>query len=151
MAARIAAETAVGVLLTLVLLVGGVAIMNIVDGTSAVSAFTDEAPRSVFGTVGIAFGLWAVLVAIGNTVNRRRAAGWKLLANSVSALVLAVVNVLAWVVIAVPQGGFALLLVAIVLVVSAIFVVVAALALWLTHLVLFRQRATGTADGVESA
>lgn len=140
MAARVVAETIVGFILTVTLTIAVIGLLDLLSGTDAATSFLQLAPSTVAGTLWPALALWAALVTIGNIRNRHRASVWKFLTNLVSAIAAGIVNVVAFTVIAFSgEGGWALLLVGIVLAAVIGFVVAAALGLALTHFVFFRH------------
>jgi hypothetical protein len=137
---RMLAETVVGILLTLVLMwliIGG---LNSIDSPDLAGAFLADAPSLMFGAFWIALGLWVILVVIGNGIHRNRPPRARVLHNLLSALGASLANVLVFVVIGITAGGWAMLLVAIVLMAAVAFLVAAGIAIPLTHLVLFRPR-----------
>ena len=81
------------------------------------------------------------MLLVGNIRNRRRASGWHFLTNLLSTFVVAVLNVLGWLVVAIVQGNWAWLMVGIAVVVSLLFFVAALVGLLLTHFAIFRHRA----------
>ena len=146
---RIVAETVVVVVLTLLLALIVAGSLVSIDSVDPVAAFLEEGPALLFGSFWIAIVLWIVLAAVGNVVHRRRAPRVRVVHNLVSALAASVVNLIVFTVIGVTAGGFGMLLVAIAIIAAIAFVVGAAIAVPLTHLVLFRnasQAAAGTAS-----
>lgn len=141
MVARVVAETIVGLVLTALLAIVAVGLLDFVSGTDAATSFLELAPSTVFGVLWPALTLWAPLLVVGNIRNRHRASAWKFFTNLTSAVVAGIVNVVVFTVIAFSGGGWALLLVGIVLAAVIGFVVGAAVALALTHFVFFKAAA----------
>lgn len=141
MTGRAIAETAVGVVLTAVLAIVGAGLFELADGATPARAFLDSGPRLILGAFAIPGALWVIMVLIGNIRNRRRASGWAFLTNLLSAFVVAVLNVVGWLVVAVVQGNWAWLMVGIALVVSLLFFVAAFVGMLLAHFAFFRHGA----------
>jgi hypothetical protein len=142
---RIAAETVVGILLTLLMAVLFVGLGLLLVGRSAspVSAFLNDAPRLTFGIFWIGIALWLLLVLLGGWLHRDRTAGARVLHDLVSAAVAAVLGVTALHVLTFGDflgGALGSLLFAVVLPVATAFVAAAAIMIPLTHFVLFRPR-----------
>ena len=83
---------------------------------------------------------------VGNVLHRNRRPGARVLHNLLSALGASLVNVVVFVVIGLTAGGWATLLVAIVLMAAIAFLVAAAIAIPVTHLALFRRAGAARAD-----
>ena len=137
---RIVAETVVGILLTLLVMWLIIGALNSIDSTDPAGAFLSEAPSLMFGAFWIGLGLWAVLVVLGNVLHRNRRPRDRVLHNLLSALGASLVNVIVFLVIGFTAGGWAMLLVAIVIMAALAFLAAAAIAIPLTHLVLLRPR-----------
>ncbi len=135
---RVFLETLVAVALTAVLHWATAGLVGLPD-SDFVTAFLQQAPGFAFGTFWIGYALWVVLLVIGNLWHRRRAPGWRLASNFVSAIVAGVVNTVAFFVIGLVAGGWGLLVAAIAIVSGLIFVAAALVSLLLTHLVFFRK------------
>jgi hypothetical protein len=99
---RIVLEVVLIVALTILLAWAMLGAFALTDSADPVGTVVDQTPRVLFGLLGIALGLWTLLLIIGSIVHRRRAAGWRVATHLVSLLVALVVNV----------GGLALLTVA---------------------------------------
>lgn len=102
--------------------------------------FLDEAPRAIFTGFGVGGILWAIALLIGNLVHRKRASWVKFVTNTISLLVAAIVNLIAWVAFGFSMGGWAVFLVAISLLASGFVFVAGVLALVVTHFVAFRTK-----------
>jgi hypothetical protein len=142
---RIVAETVVGVLLTLLitLLVTG-ALLSI-DNPDPAGAFLSDAPQLVFGVFWIGIVLWVISVIVGNVVHRDRRPRARVTHNLVSAFVAAVLTLAVYVAIGITAGGWGLLIVGIAMVPALAFLVGAAIAIPVTHLVLLRPRTPAAA------
>jgi hypothetical protein len=145
MTGRAVAETLVGFVLTTLLVLVAAGLLEFSQGADPAEAFLDSGPRLIFGTFAIPGAVWAVLLLIGNIRNRRRASGWAYLTNQLSAVVVAVLGVVGWLVVAMVQGGWALLIVGIVMFVALLFVGASIPALLLTHFAFFRHGAAPSA------
>jgi len=99
---RVVLEVVLIVVLTILLAWAVLGAFALTDSADPVGTVVDQTPRVLFGLLGIALGLWTLLLIIGSIVHRRRAAGWRIATHLVSLLVALVVNV----------GGLALLTVA---------------------------------------
>jgi hypothetical protein len=138
---RIVAETVVGILLTLLLTLLVAGIVLSIDNPDPVGAFLTDGPVLVFGLFGVALVLWVISVAIGNALHRNRRPRARVAHNLISALAVALLTVLFYAVIGIPAGGWALLIVGIAMAPALAFLVAAAIAIPVTHLVLFRPAA----------
>ena len=149
MTGRAIAETLVGILLTAILAIVGAGLFELSDGATPAEAFLDSGPRLILGAFAIPGVLWIVMMLLGNIRNRRRASGWAFLTNLLSAVVVAVLNVVGWLVVALVQGNWAWLMVGIAIIVSLLFFVAALVGLLLTHFAFFRHGAAprGPAPG----
>ena len=137
---RIVAETVVGIVLTLVIALIVCGLLVGIDSADPVGAFFREGPALLFGALWIAIVLWVILVVVGNVVHRNKPPRVRVLHNLVSAAAASGVNVIVYAVIGAMAGGFGMLLVGIVILGALAFLVGAAVAIPLTHLVLFRPR-----------
>ena len=142
---RIAAETVVGIVLTLLLALVVAGLLVGIDNADPAGAFFREGPALLLGAFWIAILLWVILVIVGNVVHRNRKPGARVLHNLLSALAASVVNVIVYTVIGATAGGFGMLLVGIAILGAIAFLVGAAIAIPLTHLVLFRPRTPAAA------
>ncbi|MHA6669269.1 hypothetical protein ACX3O0_10420 [Homoserinimonas sp. A447] len=142
MTGRAIAETVVALLVALVLTIVGIALLDLVDGADATTAFFDTSPRLVFGVLWPVLALWTLLVLIGNLRNRLRASGMKFLTGVVSTIVACVLTAVGWLVFSLVGGGWGLFLFAITLVPTVFFFVAAVISLLVTHLGFFRSSPT---------
>lgn len=140
MTGRAVAESAVGILLGLLLSLIGLGLIQLSDGTDAATAFLDEAPRLLLGILWPAIIVWVVLVIIGNVRNRRRGSVLRMITNLVSTFVAALLAVIGWFILAAVQGDWAWFVFAIALVAALVFFVATSIGFVLTHLVFFRSR-----------
>lgn len=136
---------ALKVLLILVITIAiawlGLALVSLFDANDPVAAFVDGAPRMLFGVMGIALALWALLVIIGAIVNRHRSARWRIATHLVTLIVSIGVNVLIFTVLAfADSGGWGLLLVGIALAAGIVVAVAGIIAVLLVELVILRDR-----------
>jgi hypothetical protein len=141
MTGRAIAETVVSLVLTAILAIVGAGLFELSDGATPAQAFLESGPRLILGAFAIPGVLWVIMLLVGNIRNRRRASGWHFLTNLLSTFVVAVLNVLGWLVVAIVQGNWAWLMVGIAVVVSLLFFVAALVGLLLTHFAIFRHRA----------
>ncbi|MDQ4137326.1 MAG: hypothetical protein M3116_00565 [Actinomycetota bacterium] len=148
---RIVAETVLGVVLTLLLAVAVAGLLAGLDRPNPAEAFLREGPALLFGAFWIAIVLWVILVGIGNVVHRNRRPRARVLHNLLSALAVSVLNVIVLTVIGATAGGFGMLLVGIAVVAAIAFLVGAAIAVPLTHLVLFRPRTPAATPATPAA
>ena len=137
---RIVAETVVGIVLTLLLALVVTGLLVSIDNADPATAFFREGPALLFGAFWVAIALWVILVIIGNVIHRNRPPRARVLHNLLAALAAAVLNVIVLTIIGATAGGFAMLLAGIAIVAAIAFLVGAAIAIPLTHLVLFRPR-----------
>jgi hypothetical protein len=141
MTGRAFAETFVAIVLGLLLSVIGAGILQLFNGSGLPTAFLDTGPRLILGALWPALILWSLLLLIGNLRNRARDAGWKVLTNLISTLVVALLASGAWLYISTVPGGFGMLVFGIALVASVVFLIGAAVAILVTHLLIFRTPA----------
>ena len=114
--ARAFLRVVVTVVITIVLAIIGLGLFSLITGNDPVEAFTDNAPRSLFGMMGIALALWTLLLIIGAIAHRARRAGWRIGTHLISLAVAIVVNLAFFVVLAFTDfdgGGWGFLLLAI--------------------------------------
>jgi hypothetical protein len=132
----------IGIALALSWLVLGA--LALTDSADPVGTLVDQTPRVLFGLLGIALGLWTVLVIIGAIVHRRRGAGWRIATHLVSLLVALVVNIGLLTVLTIATGGdgggWGMLVVAIAVGASAVLAIAGTVAVLLVELVILRPR-----------
>lgn len=143
MTGRAIAETAVALVIALVLTIAACGLLELADGTETATAFFDAAPRTVFGILWPALLLWTVLVLVGNLRNRLQAPGRKFLTGVMFTIAACLVGAIGWLIFGMIAGGWGLLLFAIALFPTVFFFMAAVLALWVTHLGFFRRSPTG--------
>jgi hypothetical protein len=148
---RIAAQTAVEILLTVLLTLLFVGAVSSIDTADPGAAFFQDGPALVFGVFWIGLILWGLSVVIGNVIHRNRRPGARIAHNLVSALIAAIVNTIVFVVLAFTAGGWAALLVAFAIVAGLAFLVAAAIAVPLTHRFLFRPRTAASTPSASAA
>lgn len=146
MAKRIVLEVVLILLLTVVLAWTVLGAFALTDSTDPLGTFVDQAPRVLFGLLGIALVLWTVLLIIGAIVHRRRAVGWRIATHLVSLLVALVVNVGGLAVLTVATGGGAgedwgLLVVAIAGAAGAVLLISGVIAVLVVELLILRAAA----------
>ncbi len=133
----------IGITITLAWLVLGV--LALTDSDDPVGTLVDQTPRVLFGLLGIALGLWTVLVIIGAIVQRRRRVGWRIATHVVSLLVALVVNTGMLTVLTVAtgggqDGGWGMLVVAIAVGAGVVLLVSGTVAVLLVELVILRPK-----------
>jgi len=116
MAARVILEIVLILVVTVMIAWAALAAFTAIESGDLLGAALDGAPRALFGLMGLALGLWAIMVAIGAIAHRRRGAGWRILTHLVSLTIAIVVNLGVYVLIALldtSAGGWGFLIVAI--------------------------------------
>jgi hypothetical protein len=116
MAARVILEIVLILVVTVMIAWAALAAFTAIESGDLLGAVLDGAPRALFGLMGLALGLWAIMVAIGAIAHRRRGAGWRILTHLVSLTIAIVVNLGVYVLIALldtSAGGWGFLIVAI--------------------------------------
>ena len=117
------------------------------DSADPIGTLVDQTPRVLFGLLGIALGLWAVLVIIGAIVQRRRAVGWRIGTHIVSLIAALVVNVGVLTIVTVASGGasgedWGMLIVAIAVAAGGLLLVSGTVSVLLVELVIVRPKKT---------
>lgn len=132
----------IGIALALAWLVLGA--LALTDSADPVGTLVDQTPRVLVGLLGIALGLWTVLVTIGAIVHRRRGVGWRIATHLVSLVIALVVNIGVLTVLTVATGGdgggWGMLVVAIAVGASAVLAVAGIVAVLLVELVILRPK-----------
>lgn len=133
----------VGIAVALAWLV--LAAFALTDSADPVGTLVDQTPRVLFGLLGIALGLWTVLVAIGAIVHRRRAVGWRIGTHIVSLIAALIVNVGVLTIVSVVSGGgqgedWGMLVVAIAVAAGGLLLVAGTVAVLLVELVILRPK-----------
>ncbi|MDQ4100094.1 MAG: hypothetical protein M3121_06305 [Chloroflexota bacterium] len=138
---RIAARTVLELILTVLLMWLLTGVVMSIDNTDPASVFVNDAPALIFGLFWIGLLAWVLLVTLGNVIHRNRPPRARVLHNLLSALGAAVLVLIVYTVIGVTAGGFGMLIVGIALIAAIAFLIAAAIAVPLTHLVILRPRA----------
>jgi len=143
MAGRVTLEI-VAILATAVLISSIIlALFALADSGDPVGTLVDQVPRVLFGLLGLAWGLWAIMLIIGSIAHRHRGVGWRIGTHIVSLAVALIVNV---VVVSVASfvgaggSGWELLIVGILVAVSAVLFVSGVTAVLLVELLIVRPR-----------
>jgi len=115
------------------------------DSTDPIGTLVDQTPRVLFGLLGIALGLWTVLVVIGAIVHRARAVGWRIITHIVSLVIALVVNVGVLTIVTLASGGgssdgWGMLVVAIAVAAGGVLLVAGVISVLLVELVILRPR-----------
>ena len=138
-----------GIAVALAWLILGV--LSLPDSVDPLGALFDQAPRVLFGLLGIGLGIWAILVTIGAIVLRRRAPRARIASHLVSLVIALVINValLALVSIAANGGGggagsWGMLVVAIAGAAGAALLIAGIAAVLLVNLVILRPKTAKT-------
>lgn len=137
----------VGITIALAWLV--LAAFALTDASDPVGTLVDQTPRLLFGLLGIALGLWTVLVIIGAIVQRKRAVGWRIGTHLISLVIALIVNVVVLTIITILSGGvsaedWGMLVVAIAVAASTILLVAGVIAVLLVELAILRPRKVAT-------
>ena len=144
MAIRITIEVVLILAITLVLswlLLGIVATFDY--SPDPVAAFTDGAPRLLFGVAAITLVLWTVMVIIGAITHRKRGVGRRIATHLASLFVAILINVMVFVVLASAnsnEGGWGLVLAGIALGAGLFVGVSGVVAVLLVELVILRPK-----------
>ncbi len=133
----------IGITIALAWLVVGA--FALTDSADPVGTLADQTPRVLFGLLGIALGLWTVLVIIGAIVQRRRRVGWRVATHLISLLAAIAVNIGLLSVVAVATGGgqggdWGMLVVAIAVAAGGALLVAGTVAVLLVELVIVRPK-----------
>ncbi|MBX9471873.1 hypothetical protein [Microcella sp.] len=146
----------IGIAIALAWLV--LAAFALTDSADPVGTLVDQTPRVLFGLLGIALGLWTVLLVIGAIVQRRRAVGWRIGTHIVSLIAALVVNIGVLTVVSVVSGGgqgedWGILVVAIAVAAGGLLMVAGVISVLLVELVILRPKKAmeAAATGPETA
>ncbi|QOD93857.1 hypothetical protein [Chryseoglobus sp. 28M-23] len=93
MAGRVTLEVGVTLLLTILLAWSIFGLVALTDSGDPVGTFLDQVPRVLFGLLGIALVLWAIMLIIGSIAHRYRAVGWRIGTHILSLVVAVIINV----------------------------------------------------------
>jgi len=145
MVRRVALEVVLIIAITVALAWLVLAAFALTDSSDPLGTVVDQTPRVLFGLLGIALGLWTVLVIIGAIVQRRRAVGWRIGTHLVSLVAALVVNVGMLTVVSVVSGGasgedWGMLVVAISVAAGGVLLVSGVVAVLLVELVIVRPK-----------
>jgi len=108
-----------------------------------VAAFTDGAPRLLFGAIAIALVLWSIMVIIGAIAHRDRGTGLRIATHLLSLFVAILGNVMVYVVMAFAnsnEGGWSFVLAGIALGAGLVFGISGVVAVLLVELVIRRPK-----------
>ncbi|MER3390276.1 MAG: hypothetical protein RJQ01_09605 [Microcella sp.] len=154
MAARVALEIVLILLLAIAIAWAVLAIFTAIESGDLLGAVVDGAPRALFGLMGLALGLWAILLLIGSIAHRRRAVGWRILTHLVSLAAAILVTIGVYVLIALQDasaGGWGLLIVAIAAAVGTVLGAAGTIAVLVVELAVLRPRRMAPAPVADSA
>lgn len=143
MAGRVALEVGVTLLLTILLAWSIFGLFALTDSADPVGTFLDQVPRVIFGLLGIALGLWAIMLIIGSIAHRYRAVGWRIGTHIVSLVVALIVNIVVLTAVSVAsagEGGWEMLLVGIAVAASVVLFVCGVVAVLVVELAVVRPR-----------
>ena len=93
MARRIVLEVALILGITVLLAWPVIGSLGFTAPVDPVVVFVDQPFRVLFGLLGVALGLWTLLLIVGSIVLRRRGRGWRIASHLVSLVIALVVNV----------------------------------------------------------
>jgi len=151
MAMRITLEVLLTLVITVLLAWLGLALLALVDASDPVAAFVDDAPRMLFGLMGPALAVWALLLVIGSIAHRRRRVGWRIATNLVSLAAVIVVTIVVLIVMAfATEGGWGLLLAGIALAAGVALMVAGVIAVLVVELAILRVRSREEPAGVDA-
>lgn len=152
MAARIALDVVLTLVITVVLAWIALALFSLVDAVDPITALIDDAPRLLFGLMGVPLAVWSLLLIVGAVLTRRRGAGWRIATH----LVTLTLSIVAMLIVLTAQafggpGGWGLLLVAIALAPALAVGLAGTIAVLLVQLGMRRRRSSLPADTPASA
>jgi hypothetical protein len=155
MARRIVSEVVLILAITIALAWLLLGIVSLFDTPDPLAAFTDGAPRLLFGVTAIALVGWTIMLIIGSIANRNRRSGWRILTHLVSLFVALLINVLVFAGLAFVnsnEGGWGLLLAGIAIAVGLAVGVAGTVAVLVVELAILRPKAAPvTADAPSEA
>jgi len=133
----------IGITIALAWLVLGA--LALTDSADPIGTLVDQTPRVLFGLLGIALGLWTVLVIIGAIVQRRRRVGWRIATHLISLLAALAVNIGLLTVITVATSGgqgedWGMLVVAIAVAAGGLLLAAGTVAVLLVELLILRPK-----------
>ncbi|WP_167138271.1 hypothetical protein [Diaminobutyricimonas sp. TR449] len=139
MTARAFLEIGMAFLIAIVLLFVFAGVVRVLDGADAATAFFDQGPRFIAGTLALALPLWMILLVIGAALTRNRSRRRKVGIHLASSGIVGLLNVVAFSLIGAASGGWGTLLTALALGATAIFIASAAMAILVTYFAIFRR------------
>lgn len=145
---RAAAAGLITIALTAVLTLLGAGTLKLFDGADegVAHAFLDGGPRLLWSTLWVTAPVWAVMVVAVEVAWRRAPRIRVFTAVVIVTVACAGLTTLGWFVVALIEGGWALLLVAISLITASLFAIAATIAAAITHLWRFRAPRAPVAD-----
>ena len=122
-------------------------LFGLTDSADPVATFVDQTPRVLFGLLGIALGVWTLLVVIGAIALRRRGRAARIASHLISLVIALVINVALLTVFATAANGgegesWGMVVVAIAAAASIALFVAGVIAVLLVELVIVRPRHT---------
>ena len=147
MARRIVVEVVLIIGITVALAWPVLGLFGLTGSADPVATFVDQTPRVLFGLLGIALGVWTLLVVIGAIVLRRRGRGARIASHLISLVIALVINVALLTVFATAANGgegesWGMVVVAIAAAASIALFVAGVIAVLLVELVIVRPRHT---------
>jgi hypothetical protein len=143
MAGRVTLEVGATLVLTILLAWGVFGLFALTDSGDPVGTFLDQVPRVLFGLMGIALGLWAIMLIIGSIAHRYRAVGWRIGTHILSLVIAVIINVGVLAIVTMASsggGGWELLLVGIAVAAGAVLLVSGVVAVLVVELAILRPR-----------
>ena len=119
------------------------ALFALTDSVDPVGTLVDQVPRVLFGLLGLAWGLWLIMLIIGAIAHRYRGVGWRIGTHIVSLAVALIINVLVVSVASfIGAGGsdWELLIVGILVAVSGVLFFSGVVAVLVVELLIVRPR-----------
>ena len=145
MTRRIVLEVLLVLGITVVLAWLALGAFALADSADPMGTLVDQTPRVLFGLLGVALGLWALLVIIGAIVQRRRRVGWRIATHLLSLVAALIVNIGLLTVISVASGGaqgdgWGILVAAIAVGAGGVLLVAGTVSVLLVELVILRPK-----------
>ena len=143
MARRVILEVLATLVITVLIAGALFSLFALTDAVDPLGIIVDQVPRILFGLLGVALGLWAIMLVIGSIAHRYRAVGWRIGTHIVSLLVALIVNIVVLTVVsllAAGGSGWELLLVGIAVAAGAVLLFSGVVAVLLVELVIVRPR-----------
>jgi hypothetical protein len=139
MTARAFLEIGITFVIALVLLFVLAGTVRLADGAALSTAFLDDGPRLIAGTLALALPLWAILLVIGALLTRRGSRRRKLGIHFASIGIAGVLNIVFFAVIGAASGGWGFLILAVAIGGTLLFLISAAIALLVTYFAILRR------------